>query len=250
MSARRIVASADREYTARPTRIAPCAWRAMAIGAFLIAAPVPGSVAVIMGFTRQFHFPATGGQNLHWVSLPWVYQPEDVGTPGVLDAEDLCQDLGGSATIAAVVRWNEASATFVEHTCGAASPFALAVGTAYALRNASGQTIRGALAGAHDNGFSYSIPASGGSQLSWLSIPYHVRIPERQGNPIVTAEDLCRQIGVSEVFAIVRWDEPSAAFQSYGCGSELQSPFEIQRGEGYGVVNRSGQAISWQPIHY
>jgi hypothetical protein len=203
-----------------------------------------------MGFTRQFLFPPTGGANLHWISIPWIYQPLDVGTPGTLDVEDLFQDLGGDQTIAAVVRWDEASSTFVEHPCGAGSPFVLAQGIAYGLRNVPGQTINGALAGAHDNAFSYSVPPTGGSQLSWLSVPYHVRIPEKHGDLRVTAEDLCRQIGSSTVLAIMRWDEPSGAYQVCGCGSALQAPFEVARGEGYGVINRPGQTINWQPTHY
>jgi hypothetical protein len=201
-----------------------------------------------MAFTRQFYYPASG-PSLHWIALPWRYQPQDVGTIGQLDTRDLCQDLGGASTIAAIVRWDNATSTLIEHSCGG-SPFPLTEGTAYALRNASGQTILGALVGAHDDAFTYSIPASGGSQLSWLSIPGHVRIPEKHGDPRVTAEDLCRQIGNSEVLAIVRFEEASGLYRAYGCGSAFETPFDIVRGEAYAVVNRPGQAIVWQPLHY
>ncbi|MBZ0112295.1 MAG: hypothetical protein K8J08_07545, partial [Thermoanaerobaculia bacterium] len=217
---------------------------------FLVASAASSQVAVVMGFTRQFNFPPTTGPNLHWISLPWVYEPVDVGTIGTLDAEDLCQDLGGVAAVGSILRWNEASSTFTEYACGAGGPFALVEGTAYAVRNAPGATLLGAVAGVHDNSFTYSIAPSGGSQLSWLSVPYHLRIPERHGDLLVTAEDLCRQIGSTEILAIVRWDEPSAAYQAYGCGSELDAPFEIERSTAYGVVNRAGQTITWQPIHY
>jgi hypothetical protein len=206
--------------------------------------------AAIMGFTRQFHFPPSAGPSLHWVALPWNYQPQDVGTPGVLDAEDLCQDLGGEDTIAAVLRWDEATSAFAEHLCGAADPFALDQGEGYGLRNVPGETFLGALAGVHDDTFAYSIPPSGGSQLSWLSVPYHLRIPEKHGSLTVDAEDLCRQIGLSEVLAIVRWNDEVGAYEAYGCGSALQPPFELVRGEAYGVVNRMGQTVDWQPIHY
>lgn len=224
--------------------------RSRLVATLLLAGIASPTGAATMGFTRQFDFPPTAGPNLHWISIPWRYQPLDFGTPGALDAEDLCQDLGGDETIAAVVRWDEASSTFVEYSCGADSPFALAKGTAYALRNVSGEAILGALAGAHDDSFAYSIPPSGASQLSWLSVPYHLRIPEKHGDLRITAEDLCRQIGSDEVFAIVRWHEPSAAYEAYGCGSTFQAPFEIVRGEGYGLVNRPNQTIEWQPIHY
>lgn len=216
----------------------------------IFSEPSAQGIQPTMGFTRQFNFPYASVTNLHWISIPWKYLPQDTGTIGVLDAEDLCADLGGSQTIAAVLRWNEATSSLVEHPCGAASPFALAEGTGYALRNAAGSGIAGALAGAHDNAFSYSIAATGGSQLSWLSVPYHLRIPEKFGDLLVNAEDLCRQIGSSELLAITRWNNDQSAYEAYGCGSTFVAPFEINRGESYGVVNRATQTIVWQPIHY
>ena len=129
-------------------------------------------------------------------------------------------------------------------------PSRSAVGEGYGVRNVPGETILGAVAGTHDETYAYSIPPSGGSQLSWLSIPYHLRIPENHGSLTIDAEDLCRQIGSSEVLAIVRWNDELLAYETYGCGSAFQAPFEISRGDAYGVINRSGQTIDWQPIHY
>lgn len=215
--------------------------------ALLISTP---AMASTMGFTRQFDFPPSAGPSLHWIALPWKYQPQDVGTPGTLDAEDLCQDLGGEATVAAILRWDEATSTFGEHLCGSGDPFPLVLGEGYGLRNVPGQTIRGAVAGVHNDSFAYSIPVSGSSQLSWLSVPYHLRIPEKQGDLRIDAEDLCRQIGSTEVLAIVRWDADVGAYEAYGCGSELQEPFEVVRGEAYGVINRAQETIDWQPTHY
>ncbi len=203
-----------------------------------------------MGFSRQFAFESTAPTNNHWISIPWNYHPTDVGTVGVLDAEDLCLDLGGFETVGAVIRWNESTSTLSEHLCGTPSPFALSKGVGYGVRNAPGRDIQGAVVGAHDNSHSYSIAASGTSQLSWLSIPYHIRIPENLGVLLVTAEDLCRQVGASEILAIVRWNNAASVFEAYGCGSDLAVPFEIERGEAYGLVNRGTQAISWQPTHY
>lgn len=231
------------------SRLSSCSSVLLAAVSLALSVSAPAGSAT-MGFTRQFYFPAAAGTNLHWIALPWRYQPQDVGTAGILDAEDLCQDLGGEETIAAVVRWNEPSSTLVEHPCGGENPFPVSQGVGYALRNATGQTIQGAVAGAHDNVFSYSLAPSGGSQLSWLSVPYHLRIPENEGDLRVTAEDLCRQIGSSEVLAIIRWDEVSATYKAHGCGSAFQPPFEIVRGKAYGVINRVGQTIEWQPIHY
>ena len=216
-----------------------------------LSAVIAGATqASTMGFSRQFYFPPSTGLGLHWIAPPWNYQPQDVGVVGVLDAEDLCQDLGGEDTIGGILRWDETTSTLVEHPCGAPDPFPLSKGEGYGLRNVPGETILGALTGVHDDSFSYSISPSGGSQLSWLSVPYHLRVPESHGDLRVDAEDLCRQIGPSEVLAIIRWDDQAGAYETYGCGSEFQAPFEIVRGEAYGVVNRSGQTIDWQPIHY
>lgn len=207
-------------------------------------------LASTMGFARQFDLPPSAGPSLHWISLPWSYQPQDVGTPGVLDAEDLCRDLGGEETVAAVLRWDEPTSTVQEHTCGTENPFALDRGEGYGVRNVPGRTIRGAVVGAHDDAFAYSIPATAGSQLSWLSVPYHLRIPENHGDLGIDAEDLCRQIGLTEVLAVVRWNAAVGAYEAYGCGSELAMPFEIVRGLAYGVINRGQQTLDWQPIHY
>lgn len=220
------------------------------LGSTALIATLWPAAAATMGFTRQFDFPPNPGPNVHWISLPWRYTPQDVGTPGVVDAEDVCQDLGGTPAVAAVVRWNEASSTLIEHTCGTGSPFPILKGVGYAVRNGAGRTIDGAVAGAHDDSFAYSIPPTSGSELTWLSVPYHLRIPSRPGSLQITAEDLCQQIGAAEIVAVVRWNETAAAYEAYGCGSTLQLPFEIERGKSYGVVNRPGQTIAWQPIHF
>jgi hypothetical protein len=200
-----------------------------------------------MGFKHNVTFEATPAAALRWLSLPYLYTPQDAGTPGTLDAEDLCQDLDG---IAAVLRWDEPTSTFAEHPCGEPSAFALEQGIGFGIRLGPDRHLFSALSGGHDDGFVYSIAPSGGSQLTWLSVPLHVRIPEKRGDSRVTAEDLCRQIGETEVIAVVRWNAEAAAYETYGCGSAFHEPFQLVRGEAYGVVNRSNQTIDWQPIHY
>ena len=81
----------------------------------------------------------------------------------MLDAEDLCHDLGSNESVAGVVRWDEATSTFEEHSCGAVDPFPLTQAISYAVRNAPARTIVGAVAGAHDDAYTYSISPSGGS---------------------------------------------------------------------------------------
>lgn len=245
---------AVRPFARHSASSARCSISPLRIVAFAVSMIVIPHVALsqgrTMGFSRVFNFPSAAGSNAHWISLPWNYEPADAGTIGVLDAEDLCEDLGGDVTVAAVLRWDEATSTVVEHGCGNPSPFALVTGVAYGIRNTVGQDIAGVVVGAHDNSFQYTIPATAGSQLSWLSIPYHVRAPENLGNLRVTAANLCLQVGQPELLAVVRWNSDLSVYESYGCGSEFQEPFEIERGQGYGLVNRGTQTIAWQPIHY
>lgn len=218
----------------------------VAVGAAMSATPLTASD---MGFKLRVDIISDPSPQLFWLSIPYRYTPEDVGTQGTVDAEDFCQDLS-SGGVSAVVRWDEPSSTFVEHPCGGGMPFALTVGTGYGVRVTAGWSINSNIAGSHDDGFAYSIPPSGDGQLSWLSVPYHLRVPEHGFNLPVSAEDLCRQIGSSEVLAIVRWDGPTGAYQAYGCGSVFEAPFEVVRGRAYGMVNRTGQTIDWQPIHF
>lgn len=207
-----------------------------------------GSFSSTMGFKQRLILNASPGPSIHWLSLPYRYSPEDVGTPGVVDAEDLCQDAGDGGGIAAVLRWNEAASTLVEHYCGAASPFALLEGVGYGIRRVPNWSLSANLAGGHDDAFAHSIPATGGSQLSWLSVPYHLK--NAANHDPITAEGLCQQIGSSEVLAIMRWDTAAEVYRAYGCGSAFEAPFPITPGEAFGVINRGGQTISWQPIHY
>lgn len=227
-------------------------WRARRVAALIalaVAIALPAA-ATNMGFKQRVVVLSDPEPSLYWLSIPYRYLPADVGLPGVVDAEDLCQDVHAGGGVSAVVRWDEPSSTFVEHSCGDAMPFALTPGVGYGLRVAANRTVNASIAGGHDESFTYSIAPSGDGQLAWLSVPFHLRVPENGSALAVSAEDLCRQIGSSEAFAIVRWDEENDAYQAYGCGSTLEEPFEVERGRSYGVVNRSGETIDWQPIHF
>lgn len=209
---------------------------------------VEGAFPSTMGFKQRLILSATPGPSIHWLSLPYRYEPEDVGTIGVVDAEDLCQDVGDGGGVTNVLRWNEATSTILEHVCGNPSPFALQAGQAYGIRRTPNWSLSANLAGGHDDSFSFSIPASGASQLSWVSVPYHLR--NATSNDPVTAEGLCQQIGTSELLAVVRYDSAAGAYRAYGCGSTFEAPFQVNTVEGFGLVNLGGQTISWQPLHY
>lgn len=210
----------------------------------LLAASTAPPILANMGATHWFRFDWTpSSANLHWVSLPLLYSPTT--------AEGLCLDLGGATGITEVHRWDEATSRFVVHVCGGATPFALIKGMAYGIVNASGVRIEAVVAGSHDDAFVYTLAPTAGSNLTWVSLPYHLKLPEVAGTPTgADAEDLCRSIGLSEVLAIVSWDETPQAFVTYACGSTLDTPFGLEVGEGYGLINRPGQTITWQPPHW
>lgn len=201
------------------------------------------ALASNMGFAWNLSRPVQGNPSRHWVSLPWVYAPAT--------ARALCDDLGGSAKVASVWRWDEASSTFISHACAStADGFALTRGVAYGIQNVPGQTIKALVVGVHDDAYTYSIAPTTGSNLSWISIPYHHDLRDQGGVAgQLDAEDLCRAIGPA-VAAIVRWDGAAGVFRSYACGSELDAPFVIELTVGYGLVNSAGQTIVWQPPHF
>ncbi|NJL29256.1 MAG: hypothetical protein HC897_15930 [Thermoanaerobaculia bacterium] len=203
-----------------------------------------------MGFRTRLSLSTGSTERIFWLSLPYRYTPPDVGTPGVVDAEDLCEDFDTSAVLG-ILRWNEPTSTFIEHTCGAPSPFALVKGMAYGIRIGPNRSIDVAISGGHDDAYTFSIPPTSGSQMSWISLPYHLR--RTRVNPLpdgFTAEDLCQQIGSTEVRAIVRHDTETGLFHAYVCGSTFQTPFLIRDLQAYGVINKPGQTITWQPEHY
>ena len=83
------------------------------------------------------------GSSLSWVSAPYhAAIPDRAGTPGVVDAEDLCRAIGED-TVFAVVRWDETESAYTAHVCGSVfdEGFELTVGEGYGLVNAEGQDI-------------------------------------------------------------------------------------------------------------
>ena len=163
-------------------------------------------------------------QELRFVALPYQYAPTT--------AEGLCADLGGTAAVAEVVRWDEATSQLVAHPCGTGTEdFPLAEGMAYGVRSAVGAAIDGLLVGTHDPAFAFSIAATAGSSLSFVSLPYHAAIAARGGTAGVV-------------------DQGAGAYAAHVCGSVFDEGFPLTVGEGYGLANAEGQAISWTPEHY
>ncbi len=209
-------------------------------GLLLVAAATSASN---MAFALRMQLDSNG-QGLHFVALPFEYTPAN--------AEELCTDLGGAAVVANVQRWDEPTSKLVAHTCGSGTEnFTLAEGAAYGVTTAAGQAVDALVVGLHDEAFSFTIAPTSGSNLSWVSAPYHAAIVDRGGAPgVVDAEDLCLAIGSGTVFAVVRWDNATSTFAAHVCGSVFSAPFPLTIGEGYGLVNAAGQTVDWRPEHY
>ena len=182
-------------------------------------------------------------QQLHFISLPYLFTPAT--------AEALCQDLGGSGHVSSILRWDDVTSTFVEYSCGSgAGDFALDEGTGYGVRVRTGGSIDALVVGIHDDTFEFDYSPGSGSNLHWISLPYHLALPDVGGLEDVTdAEDLCIQVG-PELFSVLRWNEAAGRYQAYLCGSEFSEPFELEQGVGYGLINVDGETVSWQPTHY
>jgi hypothetical protein len=195
-----------------------------------------------MGLALRMQLTSTP-ERLHFISLPYLYTPAT--------AEALCQDLGGSGDVSGILRWDETSSTFVEYACGSGSgDFALEEGVAYGVRVAAYQDVDTLIVGIHDDAFEFDFAPGTGTNLHWISPPYHLALPDAGGLEDVTdAEDLCRQAGV-ELFSVVRWNEATGCHQAYLCGSEFAVPFELEQGVGYGLINADGETLTWQPTHY
>lgn len=205
----------------------------------LLAASASAST---MAFALRLQLAASG-ERLHFVALPYQYVPAT--------AEALCTDLGGSATVAEVLRWDEGTSRFVVHPCGTGlENFALAEGLAYGVRTAIGQAVDALIVGIHDPAFTYSLTPGPGSNLTWVSVPYHAALLDLGGvDGEIDAEDLCREVGEG-LFAVVRWDEAASVYEAHVCGSVFGQPFLLDIGQGYGLVNADGQTVEWLPAHY
>ncbi len=207
--------------------------------AIVVALPLPASN---MGLALRMQLDSTS-QPLHFISLPYLYTPAT--------AEALCQDLGGSGCVSEILRWDDATSTFVEYSCGSgAGDFALEEGMGYGVRVVLYQSIDALVVGIHDDTFEFDFAPGAGANLHFISLPYHLALPDAGGQEdVVDAEDLCLQAG-PELFSVMRWNEATGRFEAYLCGSEFSVPFELEQGVAYGLVNADGETFSWQPTHY
>ena len=217
-------------------------WRSAAFilpALLLLSAPLPASN---MGVALRMDLESYP-QRLYFISLPWLYTPATV--------EALCQDLGGSGHVSEILRWDDTTSSFVEYQCGSTvNDFTLEEASGYGVRVALYQSVDTLLVGRHDDSFDFDFAPGSAGNLHWVSLPYHLALPDAGGQEgLVDAEDLCLQAG-PELFSVLRWNEAVEDFEAYLCGSEFSTPFELEQGVGYGLINGDGETIQWQPTHY
>ncbi len=94
-----------------------------------------------------------------------------------------------------------------------------------------------AAASASNMAFAFRVQLGGGGQqeLRFVALPYLYEP--------TTAEELCADLGGSEVVAeVLRWDEAASQFVVHPCGTGTED-FALAEGMAYGVRNVSGEVI-------
>lgn len=246
-------------------------------GILLIFSLVSTADAGNIGFRYSLGLTTTGPTTgLCWIAIPYVYTPPDSYVNGLVDAEDLVQDLqptnitrpctGPDCAVMRVWRWDEATGVYESWTGGAATgaPFELEPGVAYAveLREVNGITAHTIdVVGAHNPSLEFNdCHTPDGINMRWISIPPHLDIDKSYGDPdVLDAEDLGQAMGgPNKIFQIRRLNTTTGYFENWVVGSVYGTPFEIDLRYAY-AVDLSCSDLSapcgscpwtWIPTHY
>ncbi len=258
----------------------------VAVAAVLLVLGAAAAQASNMAFLVRYQltFNGTGVSSLYWVSIPYHYRPPDVNSNGIVDAEDLAQDLqprdagytrpcdAGSNPCAVyqVWRWDEATGIYDIYRSGSAfaTPFEIVPGVAYGLdlqAVGSNTTHDLELTGGNDPAFQlqYCFDPSAENH-HWFSLPPNLMIEDSNGNGRMDAEDLGQAMGGPDwIYQIRRYDTATGTQEVWRVGSAFGSPFTIDPTEGYILdltcPNTSGGCTTpgsdpctwtWSPPHY
>jgi len=225
----------------------------------------------------------SSGNNLYWISIPYHYQPPDANGNGVVDAEDLAQDLqprgagytrpcdAGSNRCAVyqVRKWDESAQAYVTWRSGSTlgTPFQLTPGESYGIDlQAVGSNTTHVLevAGSNDPGFQlqYCFDPNG-VNYHRFSLPANLKLDDVNGNGQMDAEDLGQAMGGPDwIYQIRRYNTSTGEEEVWRVGTAFGTPFPIDPAQGYVVdlvcPNTSGGctsandpcAWSWTPPHY
>jgi hypothetical protein len=178
-----------------------------------------------------------------WTSIPFN-RPYSV-------AGDLCADLGLTSTgfvRGTVTVLNPATGYFSTVACGtlASNALQLVRGRGVQLRqpNIASAPESMAILGSHDNALELTIPDAGEGQIGnlWYSVPYHTTA--------VTAADLCSEIGMSNMEAMVtRLDATTGVMTSVTCGTQEAGALTLVNGESVRLRDPNGPK-TFLPAHY
>ncbi len=163
----------------------------------------------------------------NWLALPYENKP------GLVDAEDLFNDLGGATFVESVARYVSATDSFETFTGGPDNNFTLVAGEG--LRIVMKSTVQYEIFGSHDPQLVVALPGPEVtmSGSSWLSLPYNAES--------TSAGALMEEIGPSMVQQIQRYVRTTGAYQIYNGSS---ADFSLERGEAYYIrVNKSVQYV-------
>lgn len=227
---------------------------------------------------------SSSGSNLHWVSIPYHYQPPDANGNSVVDAEDLAQDLQprdsgytrpcdastNPCAVYQVWHWDEASGAYETWRAGSSfgTPFQLQPGESYGLdiqAVGANTTHLLELTGGNDPSFQlqYCFDPSA-NNYHRFSLPPNLMISDVNGNGQLDAEDLGQAMGGPDwIYQIRRYVTSTGLEESWRVGSAFGTPFTIDPKEGYVLdltcPNTSGGCAvpgsdpctwSWSPPHY
>jgi len=188
----------------------------MAVAAGILLAAASAAHASNMAFLVRYQLTYNAsGSNLYWVSIPYNYQPPDSNGNGMVDAEDLAQDLqprgagysrpcdasSNPCAVYQVWHWNETTHSYETWRSGSVfgTPFAITPGESYglglqAVGSNTNHTLE--LTGGNDPTFQFQYcfdPAS--DNYHPFSLPPNLRISDTNGNGQLDAEDLGQAMG-------------------------------------------------------
>ncbi len=171
--------------------------------------------------------PPDAANGTNWLALPYKNKP------GLIDAEDLFNDLGGATTVESIARYLPQTNTFAVFTGGPENNFTLVPGEG--IRIVMKATVQYEIFGSHIPQQVVALPGPEESFAgsSWLALPYNAQV--------TTASELMDEIGPSMVDEIQRYIRTTGSFQVYsGTGGN----FSLEKGEAYLVlVNQSVQYV-------
>jgi hypothetical protein len=204
-----------------------------------------GLYASNMGFKLNYVLDGQGTNGSRngtsTIALPFNQQTD------LIDAFDLINDIGSTATVAGVLEFDRTTNGFAGYTGTSGIPFALVPGDAYLVQLKLGvPSLNYIIVGSHDPGLVLNFDGSGtnGSRngTNFYGYPYH--------STSTAADELIAELGGTPTIAgVLQFDRTSNGFAGYTGTSGV--PFALEPGKGYLVQLRLGvPSLSFVPSHF